>query len=238
MRNISQAAIALSLTIIATPALATPGLGEEVYPATIEREAEVEARYGRLSGRSENGADALVLEAANGFSTRFRAGILAELEREPSGGRHVSAFAVEAIHTLGRIGGIDTALYGEYEVARHGPDKVETKLLLQKGAGPLDTRLNLIAEREMVAGAPVTFGYATSADVPLGGAFRLGAAAFGDLSGDERGHHFAGPIAKADFEHFGPGDLEIETGYLFALGSSRDEARGQVRLLVAYAFPF
>ena len=36
----------------------------------------------------------------------------------------------------------------------------------------------------------------------------------------------------------GPGELEFETGYLFALGSARDDARGQFRLLAAYAFPF
>jgi hypothetical protein len=95
-----------------------------------------------------------------------------------------------------------------------------------------------VAEREMVRGAPVTFGYAASADVELVGEFRLGAAAFGDLSGDEGGHHFAGPIVKTEVPHFGPGELELETGYLFALGSARDETRGQFRLLAAYAFPF
>ena len=232
---LSAAAIA---ACFASPASATPGLGEEVYPATIERETEVEARFGRLSGRSADGADALILEASHGFSTRFRAALLAEFEREPGGGRHASAFAVEAIHTLGRVGGIDTGFYGEYEVARHGPAKIETKLLLQKRAGPVDTRFNLIADREMVAGAPVTFGYAASADFAVGGPLRLGGAAFGDLSGDEGGHHFAGPVAKADFEHAGPGDFELETGYLFALGSARDGARGQFRLLAAYAFPF
>ena len=237
MKIITAAASLLSL-LSAAPANATPGLGEEVYPATVERETEVEARYGQLAGRSDDGADALVVEASHGFSTRFRAALLAEFEREPGGGRHASAFAVEAIHTLGRFGGIDTAVYGEYEVARHGPDKIETKLLLQKRGGRFDTRLNLIAERQMVAGAPVTFGYAASADVAAIGEFRLGAAAFGDLSGDEGGHHFAGPIVKTEIEHLGRGELELETGYLFALGSARDSARGQFRLLAAYAFPF
>jgi hypothetical protein len=236
--KIITAVIALLSLLSAAPAFATPGLGEEVYAATIERETEIEARYGRIAGRSDDGTDALVVEASHGFSTRFRAALLAEFEREPGGGRHASAFAVEAIHTLGRIGGIDTAVYGEYEVARHGPDKIETKLLLQKRGGRFDTRLNLIAERQMVAGAPVTFGYAASADVATVGEFRLGAAAFGDLSGNEGGHHFAGPIVKTEIEHLGRGELELETGYLFALGSARDSARGQFRLLAAYAFPF
>jgi hypothetical protein len=236
--KIITAVVALLSLLSAAPVRATPGLGEEVYSATVERETEVEARYGRIAGRSDDGTDALVVEASHGFSTRFRAALLAEFEREPGGGRHASAFAVEAIHTLGRIGGIDTAVYGEYEVARYGPDKIETKLLLQKRGGRFDTRLNLIAERQLVAGAPVTFGYAASADVAAIGEFRLGAAAFGDLSGDEGGHHFAGPIVKTEIEHLGRGELELETGYLFALGSARDSARGQFRLLAAYAFPF
>ena len=237
MKMISFAAATVSI-LIATPACATPGLGEEVYAATIERETEIEARYGQLAGRADDGTGALVVEASHGFSTKFRAALLAEFEREPDGGRHASAFAVEAIHTLGRFGGIDTAVYGEYQVARHGPGKIETKLLLQKHAGRFDTRLNLIAERQMIAGAPVTFGYAASADVVAIGDFRLGAAAFGDLSGDEGGHHFAGPVVKTEIEHVGPGELELETGFLFALGSARDSARGQFRLLAAYAFPF
>lgn len=237
MKMIVLATATLSV-LAATPVRATPGLGGEVYAATIEPETEIEARYGRLAGRSEDGAEALIVEASHGFSTKFRAALLAEFEREPGGGRRASAFAFEAIHTLGRVGGIDAALYGEYEVARHGPNKVETKLLLQKRAGPIDTRLNLVAERQLIAGAPVTFGYAVSVDVATVGNFRLGAAAFGDLNGDEGGHHFAGPIIKADIEHVGPGDFELETGYLFALGTARDDARGQFRLLAGYAFPF
>ena len=227
------------LALFSTPASALPGLGEEVYGATVEpHETEFETRYGRLGGRTADGEEALVLEASHGFSKRFRAALLTEVGREPGGRRRVSAFAVEAIHTLGRIGGVDTALYGEYEAARHGPDKIETKLLLEKPAGKVDARLNVIAERKMVRGAPVTLGYAASADVALIGEFRLGAAAFGDLGGGEGGHHFAGPIAKTEVPHLGPGELELETGYLFAIGSARDEARGQFRLLAAYAFPF
>ena len=234
-------AAAMALLPLATPAAAVPGLGEEVYEATVEpHETEFEARYGRLSGRAADGSDALVLEVSHGFSKRFRAALLTELERDPGGNRRVSAFAIEAIHTLGRIEplGIDAAVYGEYEVGRRSTDKVETKLLLEKRRGAFDTRLNLIAERQMTSGAPVTFGYAASADVAVAGDFRLGVAAFGDLSGDEGGHHFVGPIAKAEIEHVGPAEIELETGYLFALGSARSEARGQFRLLIATAFPF
>lgn len=229
---------AATLSTLSAPALATPGVAEEVYSATVEPETEIETRYGRLDGRAADGEDALVLEVAHGFSNRFEAALLTELAREPGGGRHVTAYGVEAKYTLGRIGGIDTALNAEYEAARHGSDTLETKLIFEKRAGEIDARLNLVAEREMIRGAPVTFGYAASADVEVIGEFRLGAAVFGDLSGDEGGHHFAGPIVKTEVPRLGPGELELETGYLFALGSARDETRGQFRLLAAYAFPF
>ena len=53
-----------------------------------------------------------------------------------------------------------------------------------------------------------------------------------------RAEHFAGPIVKAEIDHIGPGELEIETGYLFALGRARDDAKGQLRLNLEYAFHF
>ena len=238
-------AVAVSVALISTPAVAAPGLGEQVYGATVDPgETELEARYGRLTGGVDSGEEGLVIEAAHGFSPRFYGAILGEFEREPGGRRKLEALSIEAIHTVGRIKplGIDVAAYGEYEAVLHGPDKIEAKLLLEKRQGRFDARLNLIANRPLRSGAPVDFGYAASVDVAAIGEFRLGAAAFGGL-GDwrnftTRGEHFAGPIVKTEIEHLGRGELEIEAGYLFALGRARDDAKGQVRLLLAYATHF
>jgi hypothetical protein len=243
MKKTSLVLLSAISAFVATPATAAPGLGSKVYGATLEAgETELEARYGRLTGGADAGEDGLVLEAAHSFSPRSYAAVLGEFEREPGGGRKLEAFSIEAIRTLGRIGGLDTAIYGEYEVGLHGPDKLETKLLVQKRAGPLDARINLIAEHELVRGAPLDFGYAASVDVAAIGKIRLGAAAFGDLGSSRnfttRAQHFAGPIVKAEIEHIGPGELEIETGYLFALGRARDDAKGQLRLNLEYAFHF
>lgn len=234
----------LAALVAASPAAAAPGVGDKVYGATLEAgETEFEARYGRLAGDEADGEDALVLEAAHHFSSRVYGAVLAEFEREPGEDRKLEAIALEGIYTLGRIGGIDTALYGEYEAGIHGPDKVETKLLLQKRVGELDARLNLIAEKELESGEPVELGYAASADVEAIGEFRVGAAAFGELGSTEhlttRAEHFAGPIIKTEIEHLpNGGELEIEAGYLFALGKSRDETDGQFRLLLEYAVHF
>ncbi len=216
---------ALAALAFAQPALAAPGLGSKVYGATVKPGVtEFEARYGRLSGGSASGEDAMVFELAHGFSSRFYGALLAEFEREPGADRKLEAFAVEGIITLGRI------------------DALETKLVLQHKRGPFDSRLNLKAAKPLGGGAPVEFGYAASADWKAIGEFRLGAAAFGDLGTSRnfttRAAHFAGPIVKTEIEHLGPGELGIETGYLFALGEARKETNGQLRLLLGYEFRF
>lgn len=238
------AAIAAA-SVFAQPALAAPGVGEQVYGATVEKGVtEVESRYGRLTGGPDAGEDGLVLEVAHGFTDHVYGAVLAEFEREPGGSRRLEAFGLESVVNVGRIPslGLDVGVYGEYEAVRDGPDHVETKLLLQHKRGAFDGRLNLIAEKSLSGGNPVGFGYAASADWEVVDEVRLGAAAFGDFgpARDFRlgGEHFAGPIVKAELEHFGPGELQVETGYLFALGDARDDAKGQLRLNLEYEFRF
>ena len=165
-----------------------------------------------------------------------------EFTGKPGANRELEAIGFEGIYTLGRVAGIDTALYGEYEIGLDGPDKIETKLLLQKQVGSFDARLNLIAEKRLTGGQPVSFGYAASADAEVLGEIRLGAAAFGEFGSTRnflpRTEHYIGPIAKAEIEHLGPGEIEIEAGYLFALSEAKDKSNGQWRLLVEYEFKF
>ena len=238
-------ALGLVSLLLSSMAQAAPGMGEKVYGATVESGVtEFEAHYGRLTGGADAGEDALVLEAAHGFSDRFYGATLFEFEREPLGSRKLEAVAAEGIYALGNLApfGLSAALYGEYEVALNGPDKIETKLLLQHKRGSFDSRVNLIAEKVLDGQSPVEFEYAASADWEVADELRLGGAAFGQLgSGRQltvRTEHFAGPIAKYEFEHVGAGELGIEAGYLFALGRARDDADGQARLLLEYEFRF
>lgn len=237
---------ALCVLSLASVANAAPGVGEAVYGATIEKGVtELEARYGRLSGGPDAGEDGLVLELEHGFSDRFAGAVLAEFEREPGGSRKLEALSVEGVVHFGRVDslGLDVAGYVEFEAVRHAADKVETKLLLQHRQGPFDARLNLIVEKELEGGEPLEFGYAASVDWAAVGEFRLGVAAFGELGSTHdflpRAEHFAGPIVKTEIEHL-PGDseIEIEAGYLFALGAARDDADGQWRLLIGWETRF
>jgi hypothetical protein len=109
--------------MLSTPALAgPPGMAGEVYGATVEKgEKEFEARYGILTGGPAGGEDALKLEAAYGVTDHLRIGVLGEFGRDSGTSRKLNAAAIEAIYALGKTGGIDFAVYGEYEFAFDGP---------------------------------------------------------------------------------------------------------------------
>lgn len=226
--------------IIPSAAQAAPGLGSEVYGATVEEgELEVEAIYGRLDGGDEDGEDVLKLEAAYGVTDKLRIGVIGEIEKEPGEDREFEALGVEAIYELGNVGGIDFALYGEYEIVFEGADKIETKLLMQRRKGPIDLRLNLIAEKALEGGANVEFEYAAAAMYEAADDFELGVQAFGELGTTDNflphAEHFIGPVAKVEIEALGP-ELGLEFGYLFALGEAQDETDGQFRVAIEMEF--
>jgi len=221
-------------------ALAAPGLADEVYPATVETgEPELEARYGWLGGGPDSGEDELKLEASYGVSNRLRLAGVVEFERETGQSRRAEAGAIEAVYALGKVGGIDVGLYGEYEIGFHGADKAETKLLLQRRTGQWDLRLNLIAEKELAGGSKVELGYAAGAYAKVGGDVQLGVEAYGDLGNFDRfaprAEHFVGPVAKFEIEGLGP-ELGLQVGYLVALGAARDDADGQLQVRLEMEF--
>lgn len=231
---------ATAFLILPTAAQAAPGVGDEVYGAeTTVGETELEARYGALAGGSADGEDALKLEASYAVSGRLRIAVLGEFVRDPTGPRKFEAAGVEAIYRIGKVGGIGVAIYGEYEVAFDGTDKIETKLILQRHNGPLDIRFNLIAEKPLNSGKPVELGYAASIDFKTFGDISLGVRAFGNL-GTFSDHlpyaeHYVGPVVKVGIDGLGP-EVELEAGYLFAVGAARQDTNGQVRVMLGVEF--
>lgn len=240
MKNVLVALGAVALVLPAT-ASAAPGLGDEVYGATVDKgELELEARYGRLGGGPDDSEDALKLEAGYGVTHNLRLAAVAEFEKEPGLPREAEAISAEVIWAFGKVGGIDVAAYAEYEIGLHGPDKAETKLLLQRKTGAWDLRLNLIGEKPLVDGAPVELGYAASFDVAATEGVRVGAQAFGELGTFSnfapRAQHYIGPVAKFEIEGLGPEEVGLEIGYLFALGKAKDDADGQLRVKLEMEF--
>lgn len=231
------------LLLVPSAADAAPGLDDVVYGARVEPgKTEIEARYGRLTGGAGTGEEAFVIELARGFSPHFYGATLAAFEREPGGKRRLETVALEGIFTLGHIKALDldSALYVEGAHGLHGPDNLETKLLLEHHEGPFNSRLNLIAERALASGAPVLFSYAASADYEVADDISLGVEAFGDLGSSRRimarGEHFVGPALKVGVDHIGPGELEFRAGYLFPVDRARDESKGQLRFGLEYEF--
>ena len=226
---------------MAAPAYAAPGMGAEVYGAHVDKgELEFEAIYSELDGGDEDGENVLKLEAAYGVTDKLRLSVIGEFEEEVGGSRKAEEIGIEAIYELGNLGPIDFAIYGEYGIGLNGhSDKIETKLIMQHEAGPLDLRFNLIAEKELESGEKVELEYAASADVETFGEIRLGVQAYGQLGTFDdflpRAEHFIGPVAKFEIEGLGP-ELEIEAGYLFALGEAKDETDGQFRIVLELEF--
>lgn len=237
------AAAAFAALLICTPAHAQE-LTTKVYSAELEPGlTELEVRYGRLVGDEADGEDGLLFELAHHFSKRFYGSLLLETSRVPGEDRRIEGFGAEGIVTLGQIAGIQTALYGEYGINRRGADDLEAKLLLEKRAGKLDARLNVIAEKELERGEPIEIGYAASVDQEVADDFRIGLMGVGGLGTTKhlttQAEHFLGPIAKYEVEHLpGRGEIELEAGYLFPLGEARGESNGLLRFQVEYGFRF
>ena len=232
--TIRAAASILAMASLPSIAHAAPGLGDEVYGATVEpHEIEIETRYGILAGGPDAGEDNFRLEVAYGITGHTRIAALAEFEREPGSARKLEAISFEVVQNVARIGPIDVALYGEFEAVIGGTDKAEGKLLLEYRDRITDVRFNLKAAKPLQAGAPVELGYAASADVSVADNLRLGVAAFGDLGTFGRfapyAEHFAGPNAKFRINGLGV-PLKVETGYLFAFGAAKADAKGMFRL--------
>ncbi|MEP6868208.1 MAG: hypothetical protein ABJA20_06800 [Novosphingobium sp.] len=238
--NITGAAFMIGALALPAAAYAAPGMGSEVYSATVEpHELEIETRYGILAGGPDGGEDGLVLEAGYGVTGHTRVAAVAEFEKEVGAPRKLEAFSIEVIQNVARIGPIDVGVYGEYEAVVSGTDKLEGKLLLEYRGRVTDLRFNLIAAKPLRSGDPVELGYAASADVAVADNLRLGVAAFGELGTFRdfapRAEHFVGPNVK--FRILGLGvPLKVETGYLIALAKAKDDADGMFRLNLELEF--
>ncbi len=93
---IRKMVISAALVLMPVSAQAAPGVAEKIYGATVEGGVtELESRYGRLTGGPDDGADALTLELAHGFSDRFYAAFVGKFVRDPAGPRRLAEVAIE-----------------------------------------------------------------------------------------------------------------------------------------------
>jgi hypothetical protein len=229
---------------LAGPALADPRLDEVVYSPYVQNHVlELESRWGQEFGPGElQGARTLVEELEAGLNDRVSLAGVLQVERAPGAAERVTGVGLEGIGYLGQIPvvGVDAGLYLEYKKgAGGGDDEGEAKLLLAKTADRFQGLFNFIVERPF--GAPrgeayASYGYAASVTWRTVGALRLGAEAFGDL-GDDHGFltrpqgAYVGPQLKWEgHPRFLPVEVDIDAGWLAAVGAARGEAASQARI--------
>ena len=206
---------------------------------------EVEIRSGRLIGGADAGESATVIEVEHGLNDRMSLALLAEVEDEPGASRTVEAVAIESVIYLGQIpgAGVDAGLYLEYEQRIHNESGVgEVKLLLARRFGPVQGLLNLVAEQAFTdrdGEGAMEFGYAAQATVEPAPHLQVGLQAFGDL-GTSRGlggrqGHWLGPVVSWETGAPGlQGEIGLEAAYLLPVGAARDDADGDLRLMLEY----
>jgi hypothetical protein len=256
----SYLAVAVLALISVGMAHADPRLDEKVYAPYVERGLlEFEARSAGLLDAAGGAQSASVFELEYGIDNHLNLALLGIESREPHGPARWSGAGVEAVYDLGQIGktGVDAGLYLEYGNGLNGrPDKLEGKILLAKRVGRFEGLLNLIVERPLNApnhGNFASYGYAASATWSVAGSVRIGVEALGDLGSDRgflgRQGAYLGPQLKAELRPFGGGDadldddgdeparrashpieIDIDAGWLAAVGPGRSEATSQVRI--------
>lgn len=235
--------IALGLAMAASPvaAMASPGQGQEVYEASVEKgEIGFEVRYDGQTGGPDGGQNVGQLETTWSPVDWARLSIQGQWDRDVGGPRKTSEVTLSAVTVLGHAGGLAFATYEGYSIGANGnPDALSGKFIVEHRKGRFDLRFNLNLEKEMVSGAPVELGYAAGFDVEAAPGVRLGAQAFGDLGTFDHlfapGEHVIGPVANFSLEKLKPG-LGFELGYLFAVGKARDNYNGQVRAAIELGF--
>lgn len=231
--------------LLATPAAADPRLDEVVYSPYVESHTlELEAREAHQNGGRLRGSNTLVTEVEYGVNDRLSLALVVTDEKPTDDTSRTTGVGLEGIAYLGRIPGIgvDAGLYLEYTAGQNGEtDGGEAKLLLAKTQGRFQGLVNLIAERPFHAPAGeghASYGYAASATWRTVGRLRLGVEAFGDLGDDHgllsrRQGAYLGPQLKWEGHPRGaPVSIVVDTGWLAAVGPSRQEGRTQTRLSV------
>lgn len=240
-RILASTALITCLLTLAAPALADPRLDEIVYTPWVQNRAfELETRQGSLLGGAQQGAGTTVVEGEYGLNDRLSLALVGAVHNEANASSRLATLGLESVVYLGRIpgAGIDTGLYVEYNHGLNGlADVVETKLLFGKQAGRFEGLLNLILERPVGAHAAehfASYGYAASATWRTWGRLRLGAEAFGDFGSDHRfgGRQgvYVGPQVMWEAKpKWLPAEIEVDAGWLAAVGTDRGEANSQIK---------
>jgi hypothetical protein len=202
---------------------AEPGATSSVSGPSVTRgEAKIELRTGYLGGGALDGDWAHRAQASYAFTDWWRPTLIVRASQPDGESVELSSIAIENVvdFTATREWPVHFGGQFQYKFGVHGAgDEIEFKLLAERNDGPVNTRVNLVAERP-VEDTDWTHEYAARATWRASEALTLGLEAFGEPEADA---HYIGPRAGVRF-----GDMNVSLGYLMGLDDA--QADGQVRM--------
>jgi len=252
--KIRTAAGALAMAAVSTLLLLTAPRAEatqKVYSPYVEKgelELEVRSHIDSDDDDSKDGARKDKYEIGYGITDWWFSSVFFEYEKSPGGKLHHEATAWENIFQLTDPGKywLDVGFYLEYEAPVDGgnPDKLETKLLLEKAVGRFVNTANIKLEREIGGGASndIGLGYAWRTKYRMQPEFEPGIELYGDLGTldnielNSKQEAQIGPVVAGKFSLGGRSKIGYEAGYLFGLNSAT--ADGSVKWLLEYEYVF
>ncbi len=219
----------------------------KVYSPIVEKgEVEIENRT-HVTYDSDPKKDGAVVEKYSvgyGVTDHTFVEFYAVWNKSPGGARSYAATEAVVMHQLFEQGErwLDAALYFEYvatDASQNKPDKLEFKVLLEKGMDEWLNTLNVNFEKEIgtrgLQAAGLELGYAWKTKYRLSPLFEPGFEAYGALgeigntSSPSRQKHQIGPMVYGELGGFG-----YEVGWLFGLTGATPS--GTLRFLVEYEF--
>jgi high-affinity iron transporter len=224
---------------------------QEIYSPYVEKgELELEARNVTDVDKdnTKDGARADKYELGYGITDWWFSSLFVEYGRGASGRLQHDSNAWENHFQFTEPGKywLDVGGYLEYEapVDSSSPNKLETKLLLEKPIGRFVNTANIIIEREVGGGASndVPLSYAWRTKYKLQQEFEPGVEVYGELGtlADVRAGNAQmlqlGPVFTGKFRLGGTSKVAYEAGYLFGLSSASPD--GAVKLLLEYEHVF
>lgn len=239
MQRIKTTALILGCLVLAC-APASAGAGDLVYsPIVSKGEGFLEYR-GHMDADNDlaiDGGEQHIFEFGYGITDRWKSAVFLDLQNPPgAGGVDAKAYVWENILQLTEKGAypVDLGVYVEYKHAAISgePDKLESKLLIEKSSGLFKHNLNINFEKELNNNAePLEFGYAMRSTYEISEHLKVGAQMFGsfgefsNFAPKSQQNHRIGPGVFGEFEIADEIKLAYQASYLFGLTAGSPDRR-------------
>ncbi|NWG52681.1 MAG: hypothetical protein HXY28_03080 [Hydrogenophilaceae bacterium] len=214
-----------------SPANAEPGGTSSVTgPGVAAGALEFEARTAYFGGDARDGSWAHRAHVNYGVNDWWRFSLIARGGQAPGEAAELRSLGVSNVFDFTATRAWPVRLGGQvqYRYDLHdAPGLVTLKLLAERQAGDLTSRLNLIAEREVGGGASDEWSHSYAARFMwrTSDAVALGVEGFDDV---DVGARYWGPRIELS-----AGAVRLTAAYLAGMGAA--EADGQLRLTLGYA---